>query len=120
NLLRQMTSALPSPLTSPMPLTSQFVSAIAGSNAALAVRPSISQPIFCPVDALRQNTSLVPPLSKSAAGPRLMRNITPHPDGPPLGVVPYRWPPLRVSPESGAPSVLLNECSSVTSPLAVT
>ena len=47
-LLRQMTSALPSPSKSPTPLISQFVSAIVGRNAELAT----GQPVHQPPDVL--------------------------------------------------------------------
>ena len=48
-LLRQITSALPSPSKSPTPLISQFVSAIVGRKADTeTVSPFINQPIFWP------------------------------------------------------------------------
>ena len=46
DLLRRMTSALPSPSKSPTPLISQLVSAMVGMNAEVeTVSPFISQPM---------------------------------------------------------------------------
>src|SRR5204863_102114 len=51
DLLRRMTSALPSPSKSPTPRISQLVSAIVGMNAEIdTVNPFINQPMSWPVD----------------------------------------------------------------------